>query len=306
MPSLVDAEALARLSTLHLRARGLAKGLRLGLHRSRRLGTAVEFADWEVYRPGLDARRIDWRVWARTDRLLVRRSHEETDLPVLVVLDASADLASGPQVPSPGRPDLAQGKAGAAIVLAATLMVAAWDGGEPVGLELIAGKVERRRFPPRRGQNGLAMSLGSLASVVPAGRAGLGEQLVSVASRAPHKAVVFLLTDGMEPLHDWLPALRGFAARGVDLRVLHLRDEAELRLDGVGVTWLVSPETGEERVVDADVVRVGLRLARDRHDSSVRDAVHALGGLWWAVDTGAPLPPVVARALLGRRDETWI
>ena len=115
-----EAEVLARIRHLHLRARHAVDGLVSGGHRSGQVGQAVEFADYQAYTPGVDPKTIDWRVWARTDRMMVRRFEKETEVPCLLVLDLSGDLSTGDDA-SVGRPDLEGTKAGYAVVLAATL-----------------------------------------------------------------------------------------------------------------------------------------------------------------------------------------
>ena len=87
-----DPEVLARVRHLHLRARRLTDAMLMGEHRSRRVGQAVEFADYQEYLPGMDLRHLDWRVLARSDRLVVRRFETETQLPCTLVLDLSGDL----------------------------------------------------------------------------------------------------------------------------------------------------------------------------------------------------------------------
>src|SRR5262245_46289492 len=90
-----DPDVLARVRHLHLRARYLTAALLVGEHRSRRVGQAVEFADYQPYLPGMDLRGLDWRVFGRTDRHVVKRFETETELPGTVVLDLSGDLATG-------------------------------------------------------------------------------------------------------------------------------------------------------------------------------------------------------------------
>ena len=76
---------LARVRHLHLRARHLTDALLMGEHRSRRVGQAVEFADYQEYLPGMDLRGLDWRVWGRSDRYVVKRFETETELPCSVM-----------------------------------------------------------------------------------------------------------------------------------------------------------------------------------------------------------------------------
>jgi uncharacterized protein (DUF58 family) len=128
-----DPNVLARVRHLHLRARYLTAALLVGEHRSRRVGQAVEFADYQPYLPGMDLRGLDWRVWARTDRLVVKRFETETELPASVVLDLSGDLGTGDGARAGALPDLDTTKAGYAITLAATLLYFLHLHGEPWG-----------------------------------------------------------------------------------------------------------------------------------------------------------------------------
>ena len=112
-----DAEVLARVRHLHMRARHLTDALLTGPHRSRRVGQAIEFADYQEYVPGMDLRGLDWRVWGRSDRLVVRRYEAETELPCTLVVDLSGDLGTG-ETTRTAYPPLEGSKAGYAIMLA--------------------------------------------------------------------------------------------------------------------------------------------------------------------------------------------
>ena len=96
-----DPEVLSRVRHLHLRARVLTDALLVGDHRSRRVGQAVEFAGYQEYAPGMDLRHLDWRVWGRTDRHVIKRFETETELPCTVVLDLSADMGTGDRARRP-------------------------------------------------------------------------------------------------------------------------------------------------------------------------------------------------------------
>ena len=146
-----DPELLARIRRLHLQARILTEALLHGEHRSRRVGQAVEFAGYAVYQPGMDLRFLDWKVWGRTDRLVVRRFESETELHATVVLDLSGDMATG--LPTDGGlPDFKDTKAGNAIVLAATLLYFLHLHGEPIGLEIVGAQAAQHVYPPRGGR----------------------------------------------------------------------------------------------------------------------------------------------------------
>lgn len=88
----IDIELLARLPTLPLRARYMVESFLTGRHRSPIKGTAPEFAEYRAYQPGDDLRRIDWRLYGRSDRLQVKQFEDENQLRVCLALDLSASL----------------------------------------------------------------------------------------------------------------------------------------------------------------------------------------------------------------------
>lgn len=293
-----DAEVLARVRHLHLKARHLTDALLMGQHRSRRVGQAIEFADYQEYLPGMDLRGLDWRVWGRTDRFVVKRFETETELPSAVVLDLSGDVSTGGAA-SRRHPDLDRSKAGYAITLAATLLYWLHRHGEPVGLELVAGgDVPFRSLPPRGGRNHLQLCFLVLAAARPGGVAGLGRVLRTVGERIRRRSWVAVISDGMEDPASWLPSLSAFARRGADLRFFHLHDPAEwaLRFDQPALFY--SPEGGDDLAVDPAGAQDAFAEVVDEYVQEVRSAVVGFGGRYLPAPTDAPLDDLLRRAIL--------
>lgn len=292
-----DPVVLARVRHLHLRARVLTDGLLTGMHRSRRVGSAVEFADFQEYLPGMDLRGLDWRVLARSDRLVVRRYEGETDLPCTLVVDLSGDLGTGDR----GRyPDLDASKAGYALTLAATLAYWLSLQGEPLSLEILAG--EGAAYPslrPITGRAQLQRVLLSLASARPGGVAHLSDALLRVGERTRRRAWVGVLSDGMEEPSTWLPALAAFARRGADLRFLHLYDRREWTLSYRRAARFHSPE-GDEVDLDPVAARSAFREVLAEYVDEVRGGVVHWGGQYLSVPTDRPLDEVFHRVVTGR------
>ncbi|MET0232164.1 MAG: DUF58 domain-containing protein, partial [Rhodanobacteraceae bacterium] len=90
--SLIPADVRARLKNLRLRARNGAGGDGLGQHQSRSRGAGLEFAQYRAYEPGDEPRRIDWKLYARSDRYFVRESERDSPLTLWLVIDASASM----------------------------------------------------------------------------------------------------------------------------------------------------------------------------------------------------------------------
>lgn len=299
--SMYDPYVLARVRHLHLRARTLTEALLMGEHRSRRVGQAVEFADYQEYLPGMDLRGLDWRVWARTDRHVVKRFETETELPCTVVLDLSGDLETGDRARfrrANQDPEQKGSKAGFAITLAATLLYFLHRHGEPVGLEILAGEgMPFRSLPPRAGQNHLQLMFLMLATSRPGGRADLAQTLGRVGSKTRRRGFVALISDGMEEPSLWLPALGAFARRGADVRVFHLFDSREWALAFDRPALFYSPEGGVELAVDPNGAQRAFSDVVDAYTVEVREGVVRWGGTHVLVPTDQPMDLAIRTAI---------
>jgi len=91
----IDPTALARIGNLELIARTVVDGFVAGLHRSPYLGLSLDFAEYRAYMPGDDVRRVDWRLYARTDRYYVKEYEAETNADFMAVLDVSRSMGYG-------------------------------------------------------------------------------------------------------------------------------------------------------------------------------------------------------------------
>ena len=83
-------EVIKRIGRLEIRARHIVEGLLSGMHRSPYFGQSVEFLQHREYTAGDDLRRVDWKVWAKQDRLYVKQYEEDTNLRCCLLVDTSA------------------------------------------------------------------------------------------------------------------------------------------------------------------------------------------------------------------------
>jgi uncharacterized protein (DUF58 family) len=294
-----DSAVLARVRHLHLRARMLTAALLTGEHRSSKVGQAIEFADYQEYQPGMDLRGIDWRVWGRTDRYVVKRFETETELPCTVVIDVSGDLSTGDRSRIGQLPDLEGSKAGYAITLAATLLYFLHLHGEPVGLEIVGGTGPTfRSLPPRGGRNHLQLLFVQLASIRPGGVADLLSSLSRVGARTRRRSWAGLVTDGMGDPGQWLAALSAFARRGTDLRLFHVYDRREWTMDFDTPALFFSPEGGEELAVDPHGAASAFDEVVREYVREVKGGVVRFGGRYLPVPTDLPLEQVLRAAIL--------
>jgi uncharacterized protein (DUF58 family) len=90
---LLDPKALAKLSTVKLRARAVVEGVLSGLHKSPHQGQSVEFAEHKEYAPGDEIRHIDWKAYGKFDKYYIKRYEHETNLRAFLAVDASASMS---------------------------------------------------------------------------------------------------------------------------------------------------------------------------------------------------------------------
>jgi len=117
--ALISPQLRARLRDLRLTPRRAAGAHGLGQHSSRSRGTGLEFAQYRAYAPGDEPRRVDWKLYARSDRYFVRESERDSPLDLWLLVDVTASMAQADEArPQYARLDAARTLAACAIELA--------------------------------------------------------------------------------------------------------------------------------------------------------------------------------------------
>src|SRR3954466_5632611 len=160
-------------------ARSVVRGGIPGAHTSRLWGSSAEFTEYRPYRQGDALRRIDWKLFARSDRAYIRLSNDRSVLPTMIVLDASASMAF---------PVTSQGKWKLAAQIGVALGAVARNSGDPVGLVVARGD-ESVMLPPRMRRSVTEEIVRAVSAVRPGGNEPLAPS-VSIASRAGGRVVV--------------------------------------------------------------------------------------------------------------------
>ena len=235
--ALFDAAFMAKLEQLELIARKFFASATRGDRRSRRLGGGLEFADHRRYSPGDDFRNIDWNVYARLGKLLIRLFEEEEDLHVYVLLDTSLSMAAAD---------------GAKLALARRLAAAlCWL--TVAGLDRVDvggfGDSFDAQLAPARGRGQAFRCFAKLAALSPSGVTNLGDAMTTFANRHRHRGLVFVLSDLFA--HDgWQRGLDVLRHHRFEPVVVHLTDARDHAPDAAaGDVTLIDSETGERRDV---------------------------------------------------------
>jgi uncharacterized protein (DUF58 family) len=273
----IDPRVLARIGNLQLVARNVVDGFINGLHRAPYLGLSLDFAEHRAYMPGDDIRRIDWRLYARTDRYHVKEFEADTNANFTVVLDTSGSMSYGSGEVT---------KFDYARFLAASLAYFSHDQRDRVGLVSIAEDVVD--YVPNSAKH-MDVLLHTVARARPLGKTDLAGALRKVNELLRRRGIVVIVSDLYDDAENVIRAITPLRYRGHDVIVFHVLDPAELDLPFDQPTSIEDLETGER----LPVVPAALR---DRYRELITAHTDALGkGLtneridYALLDTSKPL-----------------
>lgn len=221
-----DPDAIARISDLTLRSRRLVEGAISGMHRSPFHGFNIEFASYRDYTPGDDLRRLDWRVFARTERHYIKQYEEESNVRVTFVMDASASMKYKGTAAALSKFDYAS-----TLVVALSMLLTRQQ--DPVGLVLF-DEAATTILPPAATQAQVAVIAGLLERCAPARKTELGGLLRSVTGQLRRRSLLVIVSDlftDLEAVYDGLNRLRFHGHEVLAMQVLD-RDELTLPFDG--------------------------------------------------------------------------
>jgi uncharacterized protein (DUF58 family) len=281
----VTSAELQSLRDLELVTRTTVEGLRQGLHRSPFHGFSAEFSQYRHYRPGDDLKYVDWKAFARTDRLYTRQFRETTNMSALFVLDVSRSMNFA------GKFDLAR-------QVTAILGTLVLDQGDAAGVLAVDDRA--RLVPPRSGHHHLRVFLAQVGQLAPTGDASMGEALRQATSVMKRRGLVIVVSDLYEE-GDALPQVRRLARMGHDVVVIHTLAREELTFDIGGAAELVDLESGRTLQVQPSAVRDGYTAAFQRWLATVQDTVTRDGIDYLRLVTGEPLEAALRRFLMHRR-----
>ncbi len=291
-PSSLLAETPAALPDLFLCARALADSLHHGRHPSSRRGASSEFYDYRAFTPGDPARSIDWRAYARSDRLYLRRFHHESQLTITIILDASASMRFAGADPAP----TARPKFRCAQELAAAIALIAARQGDRVALVLASASHHQTGalLEPAAGRPALRRVIAALEAARPdpfaARRARtrlspLPAALRRADSITPRGGLLLILTDALDepaPLLAALAPLRHEPARNRDAALIQILTPDEMDIGAMTARFplrLIDPErshSGKTPAIsasDAEEYSAAIRA----HIAALRAMLHALG-----------------------------
>ncbi len=245
-PDRFSPDVIQQLGRIDLIADTICDGLLQGVHRSRRRGFSSEFSDFKPYVAGDDTRLLDWRIWARTDRFFIRRFEAETDLELLLLLDATASMAWR------WKDRISKLEYGANLIAALAAMHIRQQ--DRVGFLLHDAK-DLHFLPPRGRKQQLAEIFALLSKIEPATTETFPKLISSLAETRRHRGRIIICSDLEEDESGILEGLDKVAALEDEVIVIHILDQAEVELPFDDVTHFKDEETGELLPINLDAMR---------------------------------------------------
>lgn len=287
--SFIDPKALAKIDNLELLARTVVEGFINGLHRSPNLGASMDFAEHRAYMPGDDLRRIDWRLFGRSDRFFVKEFEADTNTNLLLLLDVSASMGFG----STGISKLQYAK-----FLASSLGYFSSRQRDRIGLVTFANEIVDY-VPPA--VKHLPVVLQTIARATADGQGSLDAPLSQIAEHARRRQIVVIISDLYDEPERVVRAVARLRNRGNDLIVLHVLDPAELELPFDDAANFEDMETGEAIPVVPGLLREQYQTLVREHTSTLMRLMREERIDYALFDTSQPLDHALFTYLADRQ-----
>lgn len=269
-----------RIKNLGINVCAPMEGNLQGLHQSPHFGSSVEFAEYREYAQGDPPNLIDWAVYAKSDRYVIRRFHEETNLRAVVLLDTSESL----RFCENGIYD----KLSYSCYLAAGLMYILINQGDSVGLMTFTDRINRS-LEPAASLEGLKPLLLGLEESEAKGASDIEKALHAAAETLRSKSLVIVISDFLQSPAFLSRGFQHLRHNGHDVTAFHVLDPAEIRFPFHGLMEFKELETGRRILVEAGEIQGRYIRQVEKYLEDLRLAAGACGVSYHLVDTRLPI-----------------
>ena len=288
MTSMISTDFLRELERFSFVAQKRVSSQYTGARRSTKVGRGTDAYGFREYERGDDFRTIDWKVYARTEKLYVRQFEEYRDLVTHILLDTSGSM----DYPAEG---LNKYEYGAMLALGFAYLV--MKDNEKFAISTFTDDINISK--PGRGRVNLLASIDQLNATKPGGSTGLNEPVQQYSSVIKSKSRVIIISDFLAPLDDIKPALYRMGRH--DLIVIQVLDPGEIELEEMGAVKLRDLETHEQMFTDINtglVLEYGSEL--QSHNAALKYECDQLGADFFTFRTDLPILEAIYRTIHGR------
>ena len=281
-PALLPENIRRRLEPLMLQARKVRAGAIKGDRRSTKRGTSIEFADYRNYVAGDDLRQLDWNIYARLERPVIKLLEDEEDLAVHLILDASASMDFPPDA------EQDQHKLLYAKSIVAGLAYVSLTSNDRLVLTAVNDRGAATFGPVRGRAQGIAM-LRFIQEIAAEGITDLDAALGDYALRARRPGLALIISDMFSHEGRYLDGLNALLSRGHEVAFVHVLAPEEVQPPVTGDLSLIDVETEVKQEVTLDGTMLGIyqqRLTVWRDE--IRDECLRRGAHYFPLVTDTP------------------
>ncbi len=271
-------------------ARAVVEGFISGLHKSPYKGASVEFMSYRPYIRGDDPMHVDWKLFARTDRLYVKEYEDETNTSFDLLVDIS---------PSMGFTSSAVTKLDYAFYLAASLGYFMWMQQDAVGMTLFDDKIVQR-IPARKASGHLLTILQHMHGAELGAPTGMSKPLHQLAELQKRRGFVVLISDLLDDPDVIVDGIKHFRFAGNEVIVFHLFDPQEINFDYSDMVEFEDLETGEKILVESETAKQIYKKNLEEYKGKLYEQCSILGADYHMVTTDQPLDFALFQFLASR------
>ena len=291
MIATLDPRVLSAISDLELVARVTVDGTIAGLHRSPFHGYSAEFSQYRPYRAGDDLKYVDWKLYARTDRVYTKQFRETTNLLALMAVDASASMGYA------GTNGVT--KASYAQLLGAALAHLLSGQGDGVGLVVYDAAI-RQFIPSRTGRSHVRSLLVALSRLEPAGPTAAASALKRASELLKRRGLIIVFSDLYDDEDAVERELRRAVRMGHEVAVFHVLTPDEVTLELPGEVEVEDLESRQTILTRGAAVRPEYQRRFGEFLERWRTRCAAYGIDYMRATTNAPLDDTLRGFLLRR------
>ena len=243
--NLLSSSIINKIDNLALRAKLVVEGFLAGLHKRPYNGFSVEFAEHRPYEYGDDVKYIDWKLWAKTDKLFIKQFEEETNLKCYILLDRSKSM----KYASDKLSKFEYSKSLAASL--AYLMIKQQDA---VGLSTFDNKINLT-IPPKTKPNHFNLIAQTLHNAKTGNTTKVSNVLHVLAQSIKKRGLIILISDIGDSHEDIMNGLKHFRYKGHEVIVFHILDPREIDLNFNESVKFIDLESDESITTDPRQVK---------------------------------------------------
>ncbi|MFO7444825.1 MAG: DUF58 domain-containing protein [Ignavibacteriaceae bacterium] len=283
---------VSRLNSLELRARFIVEGFMVGMHRSPFHGFSVEFTEHRPYMQGDNLRDVDWKVYGKTERYVIKQYEEETNLKSYIIFDTSKSMSYA----SEGNISKLE-YASTLIAALSYLMVKQQDA---VGLSLYAEKIHKY-LPPKSTRSYLQEILKTLASVTASDKTNTSSSLNSIAEKIKRRGLVIIVSDFFDNIDSVLSALKHFRYNKNEVIVFQVLDPLERSFAFGADAVFKDIETADEITTQPYQIQKAYKEAMEQFISKLKTECLNSGIDYNIIETSTPFDKALYSYIQKRR-----